>query len=228
MASCSASHALAQRQKSQKSSCATCYLPMTQPLQPTQMRPYRDLLTASLSCAKALASPSASKRPMSVHKMLVNVPPSKSMTTPWMWWMSVICLGSTISTNFCLDTEINKRKWKASATMAKLTQRVWKNSLLTQNTKVRVYQVCILSTLLYGSETLDHLHAPVTSTQHFQHALPEAYPAYQVAGPFTQQRHSHAYRGPFYVLSPDPAALQVAWPCAAHGGRPHSQKRPLG
>ena len=37
--------------------------------------------------------------------------------------------------------------------MAKLTQRVWKNSLFTQNTKVRVYQARILSTLLYGSET---------------------------------------------------------------------------
>ena len=56
--------------------------------------------------------------------------------------------------NLCLDTEINKRIGKASATMAKLTQRVWwKNSILTQNTKVRVYQACILCTLLYGSET---------------------------------------------------------------------------
>ena len=43
----------------------------------------------------------------------------------------------------------------------------------------------------------------------------------------TQQRHSHAYWGPFYVLSPEPAAPKVAWPCAAHGGRPHSQRRPL-
>ena len=55
--------------------------------------------------------------------------------------------------NLCLDIEINKRIGKASAIMAKPTQRVWKNSLLAQNTKVRVYQACILSTLLYGSET---------------------------------------------------------------------------
>ena len=55
--------------------------------------------------------------------------------------------------NLCLDTEISKRIGKASATMAKLTQRVWKNNLLTQNTKVRVYQACIISTLLYGSKT---------------------------------------------------------------------------
>ena len=77
-------------------------------------------------------------------------------------------LGSTISMNLFFDTEIKKRKGKASATMIKLTQQVWKNSL-TQNTKVRVYQVCILSTLLYGSETLEHLHEPGTSTQHLPH-----------------------------------------------------------
>ena len=55
--------------------------------------------------------------------------------------------------NLCLDIEINKRKGKASATTAKLTQRVWKNSFHTQNTKVRVYQACILSTIHYGSKT---------------------------------------------------------------------------
>ena len=31
----------------------------------------------------------------------------------------------------------------------------------------------------------------------------------------------------FCVLSPEPAAPQVAWPCAVHGGRLHSQRRPL-
>ena len=61
----------------------------------------------------------------------------------------------------------------------------------------------------------------------FHMCVPEAYPGYQVAGPYTQRRHSHAYWGPFYVLSPEPAAPKVAWPCAAHGGRPHSQRRPL-
>ena len=64
-----------------------------------------------------------------------------------------VYLGSTISTNMNLDTEINKRIGKAAATLSKLTKRVWYNNLLTQNTKVRVYQACILSTLLYGSET---------------------------------------------------------------------------
>ena len=37
--------------------------------------------------------------------------------------------------------------------MAKLNKRVWNNSLLSERTKVLVYQACVLSTLLYGSES---------------------------------------------------------------------------
>jgi len=62
-------------------------------------------------------------------------------------------LGSTISGNLSIDTELSKRIAKASATMARLTKRVWENKLLTEKTKTRVYQACVLSTLLYGSET---------------------------------------------------------------------------
>ena len=37
--------------------------------------------------------------------------------------------------------------------MVCLTKRVWDNTMLALNTKMRVYQACVLSTLLYGSET---------------------------------------------------------------------------
>ena len=36
--------------------------------------------------------------------------------------------------------------------MARLAERVWYNAMLTLNTKMKVYQACVLSTLLYGSE----------------------------------------------------------------------------
>nr|KAG5688525.1 hypothetical protein BaRGS_031309 [Batillaria attramentaria] len=62
-------------------------------------------------------------------------------------------LGSTISSSLTLDTEISTRIGKAAAVMAKLSKRVWSNSQLTENTKLRVYKACILSTLLYGSES---------------------------------------------------------------------------
>ncbi|KAL0195112.1 hypothetical protein M9458_008684, partial [Cirrhinus mrigala] len=61
-------------------------------------------------------------------------------------------LGSTICSNLSLDTELNIRIGKAATAMARLVKRVWDNTLLTLKTKLKVYQVCVLSTLLYGSE----------------------------------------------------------------------------
>ena len=62
-------------------------------------------------------------------------------------------LGSTITDNLSLDPEINKRIGKAATTLAHLTSRVWTNPKLTMKMKMAVYNACILSTLLYGSET---------------------------------------------------------------------------
>ena len=61
-------------------------------------------------------------------------------------------LGSKISSNLSLDAELNARIGKAASTMAKLSKRVWENKKLTINTKVKVFNACVLSTLLYGSE----------------------------------------------------------------------------
>ncbi|XP_018020632.1 uncharacterized protein LOC108676996 [Hyalella azteca] len=62
-------------------------------------------------------------------------------------------LGSTISNNLSLDSEIDKRIAKASSVMAKLNERVWSNRQLSLHTKLKVYHACVTSTLLYGSET---------------------------------------------------------------------------
>ena len=62
-------------------------------------------------------------------------------------------LGSTISSRLNLDTELNSRIGKASTAMARLSKRVWENNMLTINTKTKVYQACVLSTLMYGSES---------------------------------------------------------------------------
>ena len=61
-------------------------------------------------------------------------------------------LGSTITSNLSLDKEIDQRIGKASGVMGKLQKRVWDNPHLTLNTKIKVYQACVLSTLLYSSE----------------------------------------------------------------------------
>ena len=62
-------------------------------------------------------------------------------------------LGSTITNNLSLDMEIDKRIGKAATTLARLTARVWTNPKLTAKTKMAVYNACVVSTLLYGSET---------------------------------------------------------------------------
>ena len=62
-------------------------------------------------------------------------------------------LGSTICSNLSLDSEIDKRIGKAATTLARLTARVWENPKLTTRTKMAVYNACIISTLLYGSES---------------------------------------------------------------------------
>ena len=38
-------------------------------------------------------------------------------------------------------------------TLSRLTKRVWSNNRLTEHTKVNVYKACVISTLLYGSES---------------------------------------------------------------------------
>ena len=62
-------------------------------------------------------------------------------------------LGSTITDNLSLDTEIDKRIGKAATTLARLTSRVWTNPKPTVKTKMVVYNACVVSTLMYGSET---------------------------------------------------------------------------
>ena len=62
-------------------------------------------------------------------------------------------LGSTITDNLSLDTEIDTRIGKAATTLIRLTSRVWTNPKLTVKTKMVVYNACVVSTLMYGSET---------------------------------------------------------------------------
>ena len=64
-----------------------------------------------------------------------------------------VYLGSTITDNLSIDRELNKRIRKAAMTLPRLTNRVWSNNKLPDHTKVNVYKACVISTLLYGSES---------------------------------------------------------------------------
>ena len=52
-----------------------------------------------------------------------------------------------------LDAEIDKRIGKAASTLVRLTARVWTSPKQSVKTKMAVYNACVISTLLYGSET---------------------------------------------------------------------------
>ena len=61
-------------------------------------------------------------------------------------------LCSTITDNISLDTEIDKTIGKAATTFARLSSRVWTNPKLTVEAKMSVYNACVVSMLMYGSE----------------------------------------------------------------------------
>ena len=84
-------------------------------------------------------------------------------------------LGSTITDNLSLDAEINKRIGKAASTLALLTARVWTSPKLSAKTKMTVYNACVISTLLYGSETWTTL---CRAREKAQHIPPEKHPPY--------------------------------------------------
>ena len=61
-------------------------------------------------------------------------------------------LGSTISSDGCIDDEIQRRMAKASASFGQLRQRLWNNHHVSMRVKGKIYRAIVLSTLLYGAE----------------------------------------------------------------------------
>lgn len=61
-------------------------------------------------------------------------------------------LGSNIPSNLSLDAELNVHIGKAATAMTRRANRVWGNTMLMTNTKMKVYKACVLSTLLCRRE----------------------------------------------------------------------------
>ena len=58
-----------------------------------------------------------------------------------------------ISDTLSLDVKLDKCIGKAATMFSRLTKRAWLNKKLTAHTKIQVYRGCVLSTLLYCSES---------------------------------------------------------------------------
>ena len=62
-------------------------------------------------------------------------------------------LGSIVSNDASMDTEITARIAKATAAFGRLSKRLWTNNGIQLNTKIDVYKAAVLTSLLYGCET---------------------------------------------------------------------------
>ena len=134
-------------------------------------------------------------------------------------------LASTITYNLSLDTEIDKRTGKAAKTLAHLTSRVWTNPKLTVKTKRVVYNACVASTLMYGSETW------TTYARQEKRLLPlEKHPPYPW---HILARQSVKHRGPVpsqpskHVHAAQTAQAALAGACLLHVGWPHPKRHSL-
>ena len=59
-------------------------------------------------------------------------------------------LGSTISSNGCIDDEIQRMMAKASASFSRLCQRLWNNHHVSIPDKGKIYRAIVLSIVLHG------------------------------------------------------------------------------
>ena len=83
-----------------------------------------------------------------------------------------VYLGSKISNDGSLDAEIKDRISKAAVAFGSLEDRVWSDKDLTLNTKLDVYKTCVLSSLLYASETWTTYQSHIKLLERFhQHSL---------------------------------------------------------
>ena len=76
-------------------------------------------------------------------------------------------LGSTLTCDGSLDAEIHRRIQKASVAYGTLAKRLWSSTGITHKTKLNVYRSCVLSVLLYSSETWTLFRRHLKILEHF-------------------------------------------------------------
>ena len=124
---------------------------------------------------------------------------------------SFVYLGSTLSEGCSLGREISFRIERASRSFSALNKRVWSQHGIKLHTKIIVYKVCVLTALLYASETWTLYKRQLKLLED----LPETDTAYQMAVPcfrYRSIRESRATNGN-EKLSP------MGWSHCAYGWR---------
>ena len=78
-----------------------------------------------------------------------------------------IYLGSTLSNNGSLDNEIISRIQMGTISFGKLEKRVWSSHSISIPTKISVYKACVMTSLLYGSETWTTYRSQIKTLERF-------------------------------------------------------------
>ena len=81
---------------------------------------------------------------------------------------SFVYLGAKVSTAGGADDDINSRLCKARAAFGKLSG-VWKSSILSKNTKIRIFKSNVIAVLLYGCESWRMTKGDEAKLDTFQH-----------------------------------------------------------
>lgn len=111
-------------------------------------------LVTRFGCACKQFSMSVNTKKTVVMVQGANSPPNITLDGATLQVVDSFCyLGSTTEYNLSINKEIDVRIGRAATAFGKLSSRVWKNNKLTMATKILVYQTCVLSILLYASET---------------------------------------------------------------------------
>ena len=81
---------------------------------------------------------------------------------------SFVYLGAKVSTAGGADDDINSRLCKARAVFGKLSS-VWKSSILSKSTKIRIFKSNVIAVLLYGCESWRMTKGDEAKLDTFQH-----------------------------------------------------------
>ena len=99
----------------------------------------------------------STKKTEVVHQPAHGKPHSEPTITVYGQKLQVVdkftYLGSTLSRAVHIDDEVTARTAKASVKFGRLRTNVWKRTGIRLDTKLKVYKVVVLPTLLYACET---------------------------------------------------------------------------
>ncbi|KAI8506599.1 hypothetical protein Bbelb_160260 [Branchiostoma belcheri] len=101
-------------------------------------------MTINIKKTEVLYQPAPGKPHIPPQVLLDGTPLAEAETFTY--------LGSTVSNDNSMDSEIDARRRAASAAFGRLKERLWNVKSIQLNTKLNVYRAVVLSALLYGLE----------------------------------------------------------------------------